>query len=104
MKGGYFEGNLCRRKTSRTLEKQTRFLPIIPVSGLLRYPWLSAFLDRRQLGLDDIHEEAPVTTDVNFILVPSQWTAFNETKERMGAAELSERLAECLSKFFERGQ
>ena len=98
--GNYFEGNLCRVKTARTLEKQTRFLPlIVPVRGLLGFDWFSSFQQaRRDLGLEDIPEFAPDSTDNEFVLFPSQATVCLVSPERIGSAEMTERLKECLSR------
>ena len=98
--GDYFEGSLCRVKTARTLEKQTRFLPlIVPLHGLLGYPWFQVFMEvRDELGLDPIPEEAPDTTEEVIILYPSLSSLSGSTWEKTGAAEMTERLRECLSK------
>ncbi|CAL1130530.1 unnamed protein product [Cladocopium goreaui] len=98
--GNYFEGCLCRIKTARTLEKQTRFLPvIIPVKGILGVDWFSQFVNARDaLGLDAIPDEPPVTTDNDFVLFPSQSTVLASEQERIGSAEMTERLGECLAK------
>ena len=98
--GDYFEGSLCRVKTARTLEKQTRFLPlIVPTHGILGYPWFEHFLlSRDELGLDPIPEDAPNTTEDVVILFPSLASQMYGSLERLGAAEMTERLGECLSK------
>lgn len=98
--GDYFEGSLCRVKTARTLEKQTRFLPlIVPVHGLLGFPWFQMFLDARDmLGLDPIPEDAPDTTADVIVLFPSLASLMSGTLEKLGAAEMTERLGECLGK------
>ena len=97
--GDYFEGSLCRVKTARTLEKQTRFLPlIVPIHGLLGFPWFRFFLHARdELGLDPIPEEAPETTEDVVILYPSMSSFLSGTLEKLGAAEMTERLGECLA-------
>ena len=96
--GNYFEGNLCKVKTARTLEKQTRFLPlIIPTKGLLGVSWMDSFIEARNiLGLDGIPAAAPQTTENEFILFPSQASLAYLELERIGAAEVTERLGECL--------
>ena len=100
VQGSFFEGSLCRTKTSRTLEKQTRFLPVvIPTQGLSGLAWFQAFLGaRRKLCLEDIPEQAPHNTENEFVLFPSMRTLSADIQEGIGSAELSERLAECLAK------
>ena len=98
--GEYFEGSLCRVKTARTLEKQTRFLPVIfPTRGLLGFPWFEQFAEtRRSMGLEEIPEQEEYDRDERLILFPSQSSWLEFSLERMGAAEMTERLYECLSK------
>lgn len=98
--GQFFEGCLCRVKTARTLEKQTRFLPVIlPTRGLLGFPWFEQFLETRTcLGLEAIPATEDSDREERFILFPSQKSWLDFQVERMGAAEMTERLCECLAK------
>ena len=98
--GEYFEGSLCRVKTARTPEKQTRFLPpIVPVYGLVGLPWFHMFIEARDyLDLDAIPEEPPETTNDVIVVFPSCASHMCGALEKMGSAEMTERLGECLAK------
>lgn len=96
----YFEGSLCRVKTARTLEKQTRFLPVIlPMRGLLGFAWCEHVVEARQsMGLESIPEREEQDREERFILFPSQRSWLDFLLGRMGAAERTERLYECLGR------
>ena len=96
----YFEGSLCRVKTARTLEKQSRFLPVIlPMRGLLGFAWCEHVVEARQsMGLESIPEREEQDREERFILFPSQRSWLDISLGRMGAAEMTERLYECLGR------
>ncbi|CAK9079757.1 ABC transporter C family member 8 (ABC transporter ABCC.8), partial [Durusdinium trenchii] len=101
--GRFVEGALSRTKTTRSKEKASSFIPlVVPSFGFLAKPWYLEFLRARQeLGLAPVPPLASLAHNLEFLILPGYASLGYETAERVGSAEVSDRLRSILAKGFE---
>lgn len=86
----YFEGSLCRVKIARTL---------LPMGGLLGFAWCEHVVEaRKSMGLESFPEREEQDREERFILFPSQRSWLDFSLGPTGAAEMTERMYECLGR------